>query len=208
MNSPSSYADETIPKGHVGLRDLQAQDVERIVKYWHFSGTEHLDYMGINRSLLGSPDDTHKRFYAAIPTGDPNQPSIALSITLDGIAVGYTLLNQIEPEVNYSHWHLMDEKVRKSGLSTVLYPHRIKAYFDLTHMARLTHLTRTRNIGVNYMLDKYVPIAETRYYERPPGGIGDAGEFHIRYVQRKDVAQIFERAQAVKQSLFHELKGK
>ena len=58
---------------------------------------------------------------------------------------------------------------RAIGLSTALYPHRIKMYFDTTNMTRLIHQTRTRNIGVNRMLDKYVPIAETRYIEDPDG---------------------------------------
>ena len=208
MNSYLSYADETTPKGRAGLRDLQAEDIERIVEYWHFSGTEHLDLLGIDRSLLGGPDDTYERFRAAIPTGDPGQLSVALSITLDGIPVGYTLLNQFEREVNYSHWHLMEKSVRKSGLSALLYPHRIKAYFDLTHMTRLIHLTRTRNIGVNRMLDKYVPLAETRHFDHPPGGFGEAGEFHIRYVLREDIPQIMKRGHFVKQSIIHGVRGK
>jgi hypothetical protein len=103
------------------------------------------------------------------------------------------LLNRYTPENNYSHWHITDPALRASGLSTALYPHRIKAYFDSAPIKRLTHQTRTRNIGVNRMLDRYVPVAETRYIERPDG-VALPGEFHLRYVSRKDIPGLFETA--------------
>jgi hypothetical protein len=34
---------------------------------------------------------------------------------------------------------------------------------------RLIHQTRTRNVGVNTMVDKFVPIAETVFVENPDG---------------------------------------
>jgi hypothetical protein len=46
---------------------------------------------------------------------------------------------------------------------------------------------------VNRMLDKYVPVAETRYVENPDGVAGP-GEFHIRYVSREDLEGFFEMA--------------
>ena len=63
-------------------------------------------------------------------------------------------------------------------------------YFDLFPLDRLIHQTKTRNIGVNRMLDKYVPVAATRYIERPDG-IGSAGEFHLRHVLRDDIPRFF-----------------
>jgi hypothetical protein len=66
----------------------------------------------------------------------------------------------------------------------------VKTYFDLVPMERLIHQTRTRNIAVNRMLDKYVPIAATRYIE-DPDGVALPGEFHLRYVFRKDIPRFF-----------------
>ena len=43
---------------------------------------------------------------------------------------------------------------------------------------------------MNRMLDKYVPIAETRYIEHPDG-VALPGEFHLRYVFREDVPRFF-----------------
>ncbi len=177
------------------LRDLVAGDIDAVVRYWHGSGDEHLDYLGIDRSLLGGIDDTRQRFVQAIRTGDPNQRSLAFAITLDGEFAGYTLLNRYAPESNYSHWHITNAELRAAGLSTALYPHRIKLYFDLNPMVRLIHQTRTRNAGVNRMLDKYVPVAETRYIDQPDG-VALPGEFYLRYVYREDIPGFFEKTLA------------
>jgi len=181
--------------GLAALRDLVAGDVDAVVRYWYDSGDEHLDYLGIDRSLLGSIEDTRQRFVQAIRTGDPNQRSLAFAITLDGEFAGYTLLNRYAPEINYSHWHITKAELRAAGLSTALYPHRIKLYFELVPMVRLIHQTRTRNTGVNRMLDKYVPVAETRYIDQPDG-VALPGEFHLRYVFREDIPRFFEKSLA------------
>ncbi len=118
---------------------------------------------------------------------------MAFSIKVDGEFVGYTLLNRYAPEVNYSHWHITEPGLRACGLSTALYPLRIKMYFDAAPLKRLIHQTRTRNTGVNRMLDKYVPVAETRYVEHPDGVAG-SGDFHFRYVNPHDIPGFFKRA--------------
>jgi len=191
---PSSvHASVKLPSGLAALRDLSENDIDAVVHYWFTSGDEFLDFMGVDRERLGTMTDTSRRFLRAIRTGDPNQNTFALAITLNGELVGYTLLNRYSPEKNYSHWHIMVPALRASGISTALYPHRIKAYFDLVPIERLIHQTRTRNLAVNRVLDKYVPVSETRYVEQPDG-VARPGEFHLRYVFRKDIPKLFVRA--------------
>ena len=149
--------------------------------------------MGVDRQLLGSEEDIHRRFAKAIRTGDPNQSAISLGITLEDRLVGYTLLNRYSEDVNYSHWHIIASDLRAKGLSTALYPCRIKAYFDLAPISRLIHQTRTRNVGVNRMLDKFIPVSETKYIAKPDG-VAAPGEFHLRLVRRQDIPEIFARA--------------
>jgi hypothetical protein len=201
MNAKSRAAGEATPRVHArartrlglaALRDLTPEDIEDVLAYWYTSSEEYLDHLGIDRVRLGGREDTRRRMLRSIPTGDPDQQGLALAITLDGVFAGYTLLNRYTPELNYSHWHITDPRLRASGLSTALYPYRIKAYFDAVPIRRLVHQTRTRNIGVNRMLDRYVPVAETRYIEHPDG-VALPGEFHLRYVFREDVPTFFEK---------------
>jgi hypothetical protein len=179
--------------GFAEIRDLCESDIESIVRYWCESGDDHLDFLGIDRALLGSPDLIRQRFQAAVPSGDPGQANIAFAILLDGAITGYTLLNRYSAENNYSHWHITDPRRRAAGLSTALYPYRIKTYFDAASIARLIHQTRTRNSGVNRMLDRFVPVAQTLFIDRPDG-VAQPGEFHLRYVDRAHVPRLFEIA--------------
>jgi len=183
--------------GIAGLRDLTGADLSAIVDYWLLSPAEHLAYMGVDRPRLGTRDVIHARFLKAIRTGDTAQANIALAVTLDGAMVGYTLLNRYSKDVNYSHWHIIAAGLRARGVSTSLYPPRIKAYFELAPIARLIHQTRTRNVCVNRMLDKFVPVAETKYIEKPDG-VAEPGEFHLRYVTGEDVVRILARGEELK----------
>ena len=196
MGVPRVHASVKTGVGLAEIRDLDPDDIDAIVAFWYDSGDGFLEFLGIDRTLLGTVEDTRRRFLRAIPTGDPGQQNIAFAIMVSGRFAGYTLLNRYTPEISYSHWHITNPSLRASGLSTALYPHRIKTYFDAAPINRLTHQTRTRNVAVNRMLDRYVPVAETRYIEQPDG-VALPGEFHIRYVFRQDIPGIFERAEAV-----------
>jgi hypothetical protein len=189
----STFASVKTVHGIAGLRDLASVDLPAIVDYWLLSPVEHLDFMGVNRQLLGSSEDIRRRFANAVRSGDPRQSTIGLTITLDEQLVGYTLLNRHSEDVNYSHWHIIASTLRGKGLSTALYPYRIKAYFDVVPISQLIHQTRTRNLGVNRMLDKFIAVCETKWIDKPDG-VASPGEFHIRFVRREDIPRFFARA--------------
>jgi hypothetical protein len=191
-----SAAVET-PNGVAGLTDLTPADLPLIVDYWLLSPNEHLAYMGVDLQKLGSADDIRKRFSDSIRTGDPAQSTMALAITLDDRLVGYTLFVRHSAEVNYCHWHIIVPHLRAKGITTALYPYRIKMYFDIAPISRLVHQTRTCNLGVNRVLDKFFPVAETKIIEKPDG-VGLPGEFHLRYVRREDIPRIFARAEELR----------
>jgi RimJ/RimL family protein N-acetyltransferase len=184
--------------GLSAIRDLVPSDIESIVQYWFTSGDEFLDFMGIDLARLGTKEESRQRFLRAIPTGNPDQETLAFAITVDDAFAGYTLLNRYAQDTNYSHWHITNPALRGAGLSSALYPHRIRTYFEAAPINRLTHQTRTRNIAVNRMLDKYVPVAETCYVQKPDG-VALPGEFHLRYVYRKDIPELF-RKQAIRRT--------
>ena len=178
--------------GVATLRDLERRDIAAIMSYWHGGGAD-LFTMNVDATKLGTPENIGTRFEASLRTGDLHQQRIGFAIDLDGRMVGYTVLSQHTPETNYSHWHIVSKAVRASGLSTALYPHRLKAYFDTSAITRLIHQTSVRNPGVNRMLDKFVPVAETRFVDHLDGA-GAAGEYHLRYVRREDLPHLFARA--------------
>jgi len=191
------FAAVETPNGVAGLRDLTPDDIPAITDYWLLSTDEYFAFMGIDRQKLGGADDIRKRFSDSIRTGDAAQPTMSLAITLDGRLVGYTLFVRRSEDVNHSHWHIIMPGLRAKGLSTALYPHRIKAFFDIAPISRLIHQTRTRNLGVNRMLDKFFPVGETKVIDQPDG-VALPGEFHIRYVRREDFPKIFTCAEELR----------
>lgn len=186
------HAAQNCRAGLAGLRDFEESEIEAIVAYWHGGGAD-LAHLGIDVARMGTPDDMRRWYRSRLRSGDKAQPQIAYAITLDGNFVGYTQLNQYEGGVAYSHWHIVARDTRALGISSALYPHRIKMYFDTSDIERLTHQTRTRNVGVNRMLDKFVTVAETGFVANPDG-LALPGEFHMRHVTRADVPGLFEIA--------------
>src|SRR5262249_8269719 len=142
--------------GTAGIRDLESGDIDNIIAYWYTSSGDYLEDLGIDRSHFGPETESRRRFQVAIPTGSSDEENLAFALTLDEAFVGYTLLNRYTLQDNYSHWHITNPSLRRTGLSKALYPYRIKTYFESVPIERLIHQTRTRNIGVNRMLDKYV----------------------------------------------------
>jgi RimJ/RimL family protein N-acetyltransferase len=191
------FAAVETPNGVAGLRDLTPEDIPAIIDYWLSSSDEYFAFLGVDRQRLGGADDIRTRYLNAIRTGNPVQPTIALAVTLDAQLAGYTLFVRHSPDVNYCHWHIIAPNLRAQGLSTALYPHRIKALFDIAPISRLIHQTRTHNLPVNRMLDKFFPVAETKIVEKPDG-VGLPGEFHLRYVTRADIPRIFARAEELR----------
>lgn len=187
------HAEQKTAEGIATLCDADEADIESIIDYWYSSTEEYLADMGVDLARLGKPEQARMRYLRALRNGDPAQSSVLFAIKLEGRFVGFTLLNQYEPQTNYSHWHITNSARRRGGISTALYPHRIKMYFDTTGMERLIHQTRPRNVGVNRMLDKYVGIAETSFVEKPDG-VATAGIFNMRYVYRRDIGRLFEIA--------------
>ena len=193
----AAFCSVEVANGVAGLRDITSADIPTIVNYWILAPDEYLTSMGVDRQRIGTLEDIYRRFANAIRTDDVRQSNIALGITLDERLVGYTLLNRYSDDVNYSHWHIIVPNLRAKGLSSALYPHRIRAYFEVAPISQLIHQTRTTNVGVNRMLDRFVPVLETKFVEKPDG-VANPGEFHLRYVRREDIPGIFALAAEVR----------
>ena len=65
----NAHATQIVKTGTATLEDINAADVEDIVRYWHESSDEHLDFLGIDRALLGGAENTRARYLRAIRTG-------------------------------------------------------------------------------------------------------------------------------------------
>jgi hypothetical protein len=168
---------------------ISEADLDTIVDYL-YRPDPHLDTL-LDRARLPDRAALRERYASWRRTGDPAQMSLLFALRLEGRLAGFTNLLRKTPMENYSHWHIIDPADRADGISSCVYPTRIELYFNLYPAERLIHQTRITNVGVNRMLDKFVPVARTEFVERPDG-LARPGEFHIRYVTRADLPRIRE----------------
>lgn len=167
--------------------EVSEADLDAIADYFTRPDA-HLDTL-IDRTRMPSRDKLRERYASWRWSGDAAQMSSVFALRLDGRLVGFTNLLRRTPEENYSHWHIIEEGARAGGLSTAIYPTRIRLYFDLFPIERLVHQTRVTNTGVNRMLDRFVPDQRVEYVEKPDG-LAKPGEFVTRYVTRADIPRI------------------
>jgi len=204
---PTTFYEFDSPVGIIALRDVEEDDIEEFVRYWHESGDEHLRYFHVDLDRLGTPDDTRARFQASRRTGDPNQQTIAFSVTLEGNIVAYFNLNRYSPLQNYPHVHVINREPQAMGGATAVIgatagmPYGLKIFFELFPIERLVLQTRTSIVAINKLLDHFLPVVETVQLENPDG-LSGPGEFNHRYIHREDVPKLIESCDRFRDEIF------
>lgn len=195
--------------GRLAVRDAIPDDVDAYVNYWHHSGDEIKNLLGIDHEKLGGPEESYKRFFDMIRVPNTDQANVIFTLTLDDELIGYSNVNRCSVEDNYVHLHTYRSLVRVALRERKL-PYNTKSsirlaavllgligmYFNVFPVRRLSLMTRTINLWINRALDFYMPPAETKYVLDPPG-LAAPSECHLRYVHREDVPWIRKRAEAL-----------
>lgn len=173
--------DEHVRGRVVQLRPMRAEDVDVFVAYWHGGGAD-LAHLGIDPQKLGSERETRQRFEHLIRSPAP-RPALGFTVTLDGRPVGYVNVNVLGRSRGRPHFHLVDPAVRRAGvMSTVLragLPAILRTVREETGAQGLSVEVRTRNAGMNRLLQRLgYPVVETRDLD-DPDGLAGAGRFHL-----------------------------
>jgi RimJ/RimL family protein N-acetyltransferase len=167
--------------GWLVVRDMNESDIEPFVSYWHDGGA-NLEFLGIDRAKLGSREHTRSRFREYCRR-DGSPEVIGFTFCHDNRVIGYTNINIMGRPKGYVHVHLTDPQARSRGILSTIFLHSLPVI--ASHVLRelpidgLVLETRTRNLGINRVMQKtgLRPTA-TRYLENPDGVAGP-GEFNI-----------------------------
>lgn len=177
------YLRTELGDAEVVLRDLDEDDIETFVAYWHESPPEHLDFLGVDRKKLGTPADTRERFRRSIRSGDPRQERVVFVVTVDGRPVAYTNLHFVSPAKNYIHGHVVDEELRDRGLASLMSLHVIEVAFREFAIDRLILQTRATNDRINHVLEKLGLESAPRHLTEPDG-LPTPGDFLVCEIDR------------------------
>ncbi|MDQ3935488.1 MAG: GNAT family N-acetyltransferase [Actinomycetota bacterium] len=183
------YLRTELGDAEVVLRDLREEDIEAFVAYWHESPPEHLDFLGVDREKLGTPDDTRERFRRSIRDSDPSQERVVFVVALDGRPVAYINLHLLGPEENYIHGHVVDAELRNRGIASLMSLRVLEVVFREFPIETLTLQTRATNARVNHVLEKLGLELEPRRLA-DPDGLPTPGDFRVCEIDRAFVRRL------------------
>jgi RimJ/RimL family protein N-acetyltransferase len=177
--------------GEIVVRDVDEADLDALVAYWHEGVADHA-FLGIDPERLGSPEDTRARFRAANRSVGGGGKTAAFVLAMGARVVAYTNVN-FRGRDGYAHVHFIDPDTRNRGVASSLVPSILGMFFEHLPIDRLVLEARTRNTGINRVLEKSgLKPAWTGHLEKPDGLAGP-GEFHVYHVDPPLVAALLAR---------------
>ena len=202
VSAPAPLISLQLKSGLLAVRDALPDDVDAYISYWHYEGDRVIDMLGIDRTKLGTPDDTRQRFFDMIRTPQALQKDALFTITLDGKVIGYTNINRYGAVDNFAHLHPYRCAPRSAllGLAVLIGP-GMDMYFSLFPIRRLILQTHPENQWINHALGLYMPPAETRHLAQP-AGLAAAGEYHLRYISRDHIGPMLAESEQLRDRLF------
>lgn len=150
------------------LRAFGADDVVKVVDYWHSASPEFLHGMGADPAKLSTREATTSKISTAIHGTTP-RTHVAMAVDLDGRLVAYSNAYVDEPGVGYPHVHVLDPSLRSRGLSSALFRHALDVYFKHFALSKLMLMTSPGNVGVNTLLQKFGLKPRQEQVDKPSG---------------------------------------
>lgn len=194
------YLQFEIDGDHLELRDIVDEDINLFVSYWHDGGAD-LEFLGIDRAKLGSRADTTERFRGYINQHAGPQPAVGFTFARNGAAVGYANINAHGRKQGYVHVHVTDASARKQGLVTAFLIGSLPviASLILPQLAvdSLVLETRTRNVGINRVVENAGLRPVRSGYLANPDGVAGPGEFNIYILDQQTLQALISSKDGV-----------
>lgn len=167
--------------GWISVRDMAEEDIEHFVSYWHDDGAD-LAFLGIDPAKLGTRDDTRARF-RSFCRRDGHCAAIGFTICHNDQVIGYTNINIFGRPKGYVHVHLTEPDSRRRGILSIIFlnslPIVAKHILQEFPIDGLILETRTRNQGINRVVQKAGLRPRATIYLQNPDGVAGPGEFNI-----------------------------
>ncbi|MGI8335646.1 GNAT family N-acetyltransferase [Actinomadura scrupuli] len=166
----------------LSVRDMVEDDIEGFVSYWH-DGVADLDFLGIDPVRLGGRDDTRARFRRFCRRDGGRDEAVGFTFVRDGTVIGYTNINIFGRPKGYVHVHLTDPSARRRGILSAILWHSLPVLADHVFteypIDGLVLETRTRNVGINRVVQSIGLLPRATVHLDDPDGLAGPGEFSI-----------------------------
>ena len=153
------------------VREIQANDIEKIVNYFVNADAEFLKEMGADKSKLPKREDWIKKLKSELIKPYKNKEFYYIIWLLDNQAIGHSNINNIDfGESATMHLHLWNYAKRKNGFGLDFLRLTIPYYFRNFELETLICEPYTENIAPNEVLKK-LNFELVRTYDTTPGWI-------------------------------------
>jgi RimJ/RimL family protein N-acetyltransferase len=137
------------------IRDMQLDDVNIRINYFHDATDEHLSTLGVDRSLLMSKASWTEFYREDYARPLEQRLNFSLIWEVDGETVGFSSTDRIRfGEEAFMHLHILDPTSRHQGLGTTFVRLSALRYMEVLQLRRLYCEPNAFNVAPNRTLQR------------------------------------------------------
>ena len=153
------------------VREMQLNDITKIVDYFRNADTNFLEGMGVDKNKLPEKDDWIEKLKLEFNKSYKQKEFYYIIWLIDNHPLGHSNINNIEfGDTALMHLHLWKKGRRKSGLGLEFLKQTIPFYFKHFELKKLICKPYAENIAPNKTLKK-IGFEMIRTYNTIPGWI-------------------------------------
>ncbi len=153
------------------VREMKLAEVGIRIDYFHRASDQHLRTLGVDRSLLPTPDAWRASYEEDFARPLRARTNYSLVWERDGSVVGFSSADRIVfGREAFMHLHILDQGMRGKGLGVHFVRESARTYFEVLELQRLFSEPKALNVAPNRTLQR----AGFRYlfsHETKPGPI-------------------------------------
>jgi|SaaInl59LU_5_DNA_1037362.scaffolds.fasta_scaffold09239_3 RimJ/RimL family protein N-acetyltransferase len=177
----------------LSVREIKANDIEKIVDYFVLADSEFLIGMGADKSKLPQREEWIKKLESEYGKPYKTKEFYYIIWLLDNKEIGHSNINHIDFGKSATmHLHLWNNDKRKSGLGLDFLRLTISYYFRNFGLEKLICEPYSKNIAPNRVLRK-LGFEFVRTYDTKPGWINFYQTVN-RYELKKEQLKILKTA--------------
>jgi len=179
------------------VREIESNEIEKIIDYFVNSDTEFLKGMGADKSKLPKREVWIKKIESELKKTYKEKEFYYIIWLFDNQAIGHSNINNIEFEKSATmHLHLWNNTKRKRGLGLGFLRLTIPYYFHCFNLKELICEPYSKNIAPNKIL-KNLGFELIRTYDTTPGWINFHQTVNRYELKREQLGRITSDTQLI-----------
>lgn len=140
---------------NISVREMQLDEVEVVINYFHGATPEHLELLGVDPTRLPSKAQWKHLYEYDYSQPRERRKSLLVLWQADGKNIGFSSVDKIKfGEEAYMHLHVFEPQSRKAGYGAMCVRQSVAIYFQSLELKRLLCEPNAFNVAPNRTLQK------------------------------------------------------